>query len=268
METLISTGVTAATVWSLYTIFGRPTPPPASGVWQAIVGSDAIYLEVAAGVTVFVLAGRYFEAKAKSRAGGALRALAALSAKDVSVLLPDGTEQLVPVSELEEQQRFVVRPGQTIAADGLVVEGEAAVDMSAMTGEATPVDVRPGASVLGGTVALNGRLVIEAAAVGSDTKLAGMVRLVEQAQSGKATAQRIADRIAGVFVPCVFVIAVLTCGAWLFAGAGVDHAVLGRAGCAGDRMPVRAGVGHPHRADGRVRTWCPAGDIPQGPPGA
>lgn len=225
METLISTGVTAATVWSLYTIFVRPSPPPARGVWHAIVGSDAIYLEVAAGVTVFVLAGRYFEAKAKSRAGGALRALAALSAKDVSVLQPDGTEQLVPVSELEEQQRFVVRPGQTIAADGLVVEGEAAVDMSAMTGEATPVDVRPGASVLGGTVALNGRLVIEAAAVGSDTKLAGMVRLVEQAQGGKAQAQRIADRIAGIFVPCVFVIAVLTCGAWLFAGAGVDHAV-------------------------------------------
>jgi Cu+-exporting ATPase len=225
METLISTGVTAATVWSLYTIFVRPSPPPARGVWNAIVGSDAIYLEVAAGVTVFVLAGRYFEAKAKSRAGGALRALAALSAKDVSVLRPDGTEQLVPVSELEEQQRFVVRPGQTIAADGLVVEGEAAVDMSAMTGEATPGDVRPGASVLGGTVALNGRLVIEAAAVGSDTKLAGMVRLVEQAQSGKAQAQRIADRIAGIFVPCVFVIAVLTCGAWLFAGAGVDHAV-------------------------------------------
>ena len=118
-----------------------------------------------------------------------------------------------------------MRPGQTIAADGLVVEGEAAVDMSAMTGEARPVDVQPGASVLGGTVALNGRLVIEAAAVGRDTKLAGMVRLVEQAQSGKATAQRLADRIAGVFVPCVFAIAVLTCGAWLFAGAGVDHAV-------------------------------------------
>ena len=225
METLISTGVTSATAWSMYTIFIRPTPPATRGVWQAIVGSDAIYLEVAAGVTVFVLAGRYFEAKAKSRAGGALRALAALSAKAVSVLLPDGTERLVPVSELEEQQRFVVRPGQTIAADGLVVDGEAAVDMSAMTGEARPVDVQPGASVLGGTVALNGRLVIEAAAVGPDTKLAGMVRLVEQAQSGKATAQRLADRIAGVFVPCVFAIAVLTCGAWLFAGAGVDHAV-------------------------------------------
>ena len=225
MDTLISTGVIAATVWSLYTIFVRSTPPTRSGVWQAIVGSDAIYLEVAAGVTVFVLAGRYFEAKAKSRAGGALRALAALSAKDVSVLMPDGTERLVPVSELKEQQRFVVRPGQTIAADGLVVEGEAAVDMSAMTGEARPVDARPGVSVVGGTVALNGRLVIEAAAVGPDTQLAGMVRLVEQAQSGKATAQRLADRIAGVFVPCVFAIAVLTCAGWLFVGAGVDHAV-------------------------------------------
>jgi len=225
METLIATGVTAATVWSLYTIFIRPTPAATRGVWRAIVDSDAIYLEVAAGVTVFVLAGRYFEAKAKSRAGGALRALAALSAKDVSVLLPDGTEQLIPVGELKEQQRFVVRPGQTIAADGLVVDGEAAVDMSAMTGEAQPVDVRPGVNVLGGTSALNGRLVIEAAAVGPDTRLAGMVRLVEQAQSGKATAQRLADRVAGVFVPCVFVIAVLTCIGWLSRGAGVDHAV-------------------------------------------
>jgi Cu+-exporting ATPase len=225
METLISTGVTAATVWSLYTIFIRPAPPATRGVWRAIIDSDAIYLEVAAGVTVFVLAGRYFEAKAKSRAGGALRALAALSAKDVSVLLPDGTEQLVPVSELKEQQRFVVRPGQTIAADGLIVDGEAAVDMSAMTGEARPVDVRPGLNVLGGTTALNGRLVIEAAAVGSDTRLAGMVRLVEQAQSGKATAQRLADRIAGVFVPCVFAIAMMTCIGWLSGGAGVDRAV-------------------------------------------
>ena len=225
METLISTGITAATAWSLYTIFIRPNPPASRGVWQAIVGSDAIYLEVAAGVTVFVLAGRYFEAKAKSRAGGALRALAALSAKDVAVLLPDGTEQLIPVSELKEQQRFVVRPGQTIAADGLVVEGEAAVDMSAMTGEARPIDVGPGAGVLGGTVALNGRLVIEAAAVGPDTKFAGMVRLVEQAQSGKATAQRLADRIAGVFVPCVFLVALATLTTWLLVGTGVDHAV-------------------------------------------
>jgi Cu+-exporting ATPase len=225
METLISTGITAATVWSLYTIFVRSHPPTSPGVWQAIVGSDAIYLEVAAGVTVFVLAGRYFEAKAKSRAGGALRALAALSAKDVSVLLPDGSELLVPVSELKEQQRFVVRPGQTIAADGLVVEGAAAVDMSAMTGEARPIDVHAGASVLGGTVALNGRLVIEAAAVGPDTKFAGMVRLVEQAQSGKATAQRLADRIAGIFVPCVFAVAALTLSGWLLAGVGVDHAV-------------------------------------------
>jgi P-type Cu+ transporter len=225
METLISTGIIASTMWSLYTIFVRPHPPAARGVWQAIAGSDAIYLEVAAGVTVFVLAGRYFEAKAKSRAGGALRALAALSAKDVSVLLPDGTEQLVPVSELQEQQQFVVRPGQTIAADGLVVAGEAAVDVSTMTGEARPIDIGPGASVLGGTIALNGRLVIEAAAVGPDTKFASMVRLVEQAQSGKATAQRLADRIAGVFVPCVFVIAMATLAGWLLVGGGVDHAV-------------------------------------------
>ncbi len=145
METLISVGITAATVWSLHTAFGTHQSVERRGVWQALLGSDAIYFEVAAGVTVFVLAGRYFEARAKSRAGGALRALAALSAKDVAVLQPDGSELVIPADQLKEQQRFVVRPGQTIAADGLVVEGCAAVDVSAMTGEAKPVKVHPGA---------------------------------------------------------------------------------------------------------------------------
>ncbi|TGD87019.1 copper-translocating P-type ATPase [Mycolicibacterium sp. CH28] len=224
METLISVGVTSATLWSLYTIFAGHRARETSGIWQALLGSDAIYLEVAAGVTVFILAGRYFEARAKSRAGSALRALAALSAKNVSVLLADGTEMVLPADELKEQQRFVVRPGQTIAADGLVVEGSAAIDMSAMTGEAKPTRVHPGGRVIGGTVVLDGRLIVEAAAVGADTQFAGMVRLVEEAQAQKADAQRLADRIAGVFVPAVFVIAALTAGAWLLAGADADRA--------------------------------------------
>lgn len=224
METLISVGITAATLWSLSTIFVTHPQRETHGVWQALMNSDAIYLEVAAGVTVFVLAGRYFEARAKSKAGSALRALAALSAKSVTVLLDDGTEMVLPAEELNEQQRFVVRPGETIAADGLVFEGNAAVDMSAMTGESKPARVGPGGSVIGGTVVLDGRLVVEAAAVGADTHFAGMVRLVEQAQAQKADAQRLADRIAAVFVPAVFLIAALTAGVWLLAGGGAEKA--------------------------------------------
>ncbi|MGJ6126729.1 heavy metal translocating P-type ATPase [Mycolicibacterium sp. Y3] len=224
METLISVGITAATLWSFYTVFGDHHARNGGGIWQAIVGSDAIYFEVAAGVTVFVLAGRYFEAKAKSKAGGALRALAALSAKDVSILVDDGSEMVIPVDQLAEQQRFVVRPGQTIAADGLVLEGAAAIDMSAMTGEAKPIRVQPGSNVVGGTVVLDGRLVVEAAAVGADTQFAGMVRLVEEAQAQKADTQRLADRIASVFVPCVFAIAALTVAGWLLGGGDVNHA--------------------------------------------
>ncbi|MFV0496287.1 heavy metal translocating P-type ATPase [Mycobacterium sp.] len=224
METLISVGVTAATVWSFYTVFGDRRPAGHRGVWQALLGSDAIYFEVAAGVTVFVLAGRFFEARAKSKTGSALRALAALSAKDVTVVASDGSEMVIPVDELREQQRFVVRPGQTFAADGLVVEGTAAVDMSAMTGEAKPVRVTPGAGVIGGTSVLDGRLIVEAAAVGADTQFAGMVRLVEQAQAQKADAQRIADRISAVFVPCVLIIAAATTAGWLLAGGGLDRA--------------------------------------------
>jgi cation-transporting P-type ATPase A/B len=224
METLISVGITAATLWSLFTIFTPHPQRQTTGVWQALMSSDAIYLEVAAGVTVFVLAGRYFEARAKSKAGSALRALAALSAKNVTVLHADGTEMVLPADQLKEEQRFVVRPGETIAADGLVAEGSAAVDMSAMTGESKPVRAEPGSGVIGGTVVLDGRLIVEAGAVGSDTHFAGMVRLVEEAQAQKADAQRLADRIAGVFVPVVFVIAALTAAGWLISGAGSDKA--------------------------------------------
>jgi cation-transporting P-type ATPase A/B len=224
METLISVGITAATIWSLYTVFGHHQSTQRKGIWQALLGSDAIYFEVAAGVTVFVLAGRYFEARAKSKAGSALRALAALSARDVALLQPDGSEMVIPADELKEQHRFVVRPGQTIAADGLVLDGSAAVDMSAMTGEAKPVRVDPGSTVIGGTTVLDGRLIVEAAAVGPDTQFAGMVRLVEEAQAQKADAQRLADRIASVFVPCVFAVAALTAVGWLVAGGEPDRA--------------------------------------------
>lgn len=224
METLISVGITAATVWSLFTVFSARPPRQSRGIWQALLGSDAIYFEVAAGVTVFVLAGRYFEARAKSKAGSALRALAELSAKDVTILRADGSEMTIPADELKEQQTFVVRPGQTIAADGLVVDGTSSVDMSAMTGESMPARVRPGGKVIGGTVVLDGRLIVEAAAVGADTQFAGMVRLVEDAQADKADAQRLADRIASVFVPCVFAIAALTATGWLLAGGGPERA--------------------------------------------
>ncbi|MGH3725086.1 MAG: heavy metal translocating P-type ATPase [Mycobacterium sp.] len=224
METLISVGITAATGWSLYTIFGHSQPRDSHGVWQAITNSDAIYLEVAAGVTVFVLAGRFFEARAKSKAGSALRALAALGARDVSVLLADGSEFVIPAGELKNKQRFVVRPGQTIAADGLVIEGDASVDMSAMTGEAKPVRANPGAALVGGTTVLDGRLIVEATAVGADSQFAAMVRLVEEAQAQKAAAQRLADRISAVFVPAVFAIALVTGTGWMLAGAGADRA--------------------------------------------
>ncbi|ORB90317.1 heavy metal translocating P-type ATPase [Mycobacterium persicum] len=224
METLISVGITAATAWSLSTVFVDKHPRESSGIWQAILNSDSIYLEVAAGVTVFVLAGRYFEARAKSKAGSALRALAALGAKDVTVLLPDGAELVIPAGELKRQQRFVTRPGETIAADGVVLDGAAAIDMSAMTGEAKPVRSAPDSPVLGGTVVLDGRLVIEATAVGADTQFAAMVRLVEEAQAQKAGAQRLADRISAVFVPVVFAIAIVAGGCWLLSGAGADRA--------------------------------------------
>ncbi len=245
METLISVGITAATIWSLYTVFGNHSPIERSGIWQALLGSHAIYFEVAAGVTVFVLVGRYFEARAKSQAGSALRALAALSAKEVAVLLPDGSEMVIPADELKEQQRFVVRPGQIVAADGLAVDGSAAVDMSAMTGEAKPTRVRPGGQVIGGTTVLDGRLIVEAAAVGADTQFAGMVRLVEQAQAQKADAQRLADRISSVFVPAVLVIAALTAAGWLIAGGQPDRAVSAALAVLVIACPCALGLGVP-----------------------
>ncbi|WP_424936923.1 MULTISPECIES: heavy metal translocating P-type ATPase [Bacteria] len=222
MDTLISMGTLAAFLWSLYALFlGTAGTPgmthPFSFTLAPSDGASNIYLEVGAGVTMFILAGRYFEKRSKRRAGAALRALLELGAKDVSVLR-DGVETKIPVERLQSGDEFVVRPGEKIATDGVVVSGSSAVDASMLTGESVPVEVGPGAVVTGATVNAGGRLVIRATRVGADTQLAQMARLVEEAQTGKAEVQRLADRISGVFVPIVIAIAVVTLGAWLGAG--------------------------------------------------
>ncbi|GAB7031093.1 heavy metal translocating P-type ATPase [Streptomyces sp. NPDC021749] len=224
MDTLISMGTLAALGWSVWALFfgdaGMPgMTHPFEFTLTRTDGSSAIYLEAAAGVTTFILAGRYFEARSKRKAGAALRALMELGAKDVAVLR-DGREVRVPVAELSVGDRFVVRPGEKIATDGKVVEGASAVDASMLTGESVPVEVSPGDTVTGATVNAGGRLVVEATRVGADTQLARMARLVAEAQNGKAAAQRLADRISAVFVPVVIALAVGTLGYWLVTGAG------------------------------------------------
>ncbi|PMC61908.1 copper-translocating P-type ATPase [Corynebacterium xerosis] len=228
MDTLITVGTLSAFLWSLYALFlGTAGTPGLKHEFTLSVaptdGAANIYLEVAAGVIMFVLGGRYFEKRSKRRAGDALRAMLDLGAKDVR-LLSDGTEQLIPASQLKVGDRFVVRPGEKIATDGLVVDGKSAVDESMLTGESVPVEVAPGDEVTGATVNASGRLVIEATRVGSDTQLAQMAKMVEDAQSGKAEVQRLADRISGVFVPIVIAIAVATLGGWLGAGFPVSAA--------------------------------------------
>ncbi|MER7888570.1 heavy metal translocating P-type ATPase [Micromonospora sp. NPDC094482] len=224
MDTLVSVGTLAAFGWSLWALFlgdaGMPgmTHPFRFDITRSD-GAGNIYLEAAAGVTVFILAGRYFEARSKRTAGAALRALLELGARDVAVLR-GGVETRIPVDQLAVSDRFVVRPGEKIATDGVVDEGTSAVDASMLTGESVPVEVGPGDAVVGATVNAGGRLVVTATRVGADTQLAQMARLVEQAQSGKAAAQRLADRISGVFVPIVIALAVGTLGWWLGTGAG------------------------------------------------
>ncbi|WP_327695055.1 heavy metal translocating P-type ATPase [Streptomyces sp. NBC_00459] len=230
MDTLVSVGTLAAYGWSLWALFwgdaGRPAMAGMPGMEGMGIresfsftasrsgGTSEIYLEVAAGVIAFILLGRYLEARAKRRSGAALRALMELGAKDVSVLR-GGREVRVPVGELAIGDRFVVRPGEKIATDGTVVEGVSAVDASMLTGESVPVDVGTGDAVTGATVNAGGRLVVEATRVGADTQLARMARLVEDAQNGKAEVQRLADRISGIFVPVVLLIAAGTFGVWL-----------------------------------------------------
>ncbi|WP_326670101.1 heavy metal translocating P-type ATPase [Streptomyces sp. NBC_01257] len=219
MDTLVSVGTLAAFGWSLWALFlGDAGMPGMRHGFDLTVsraeGSSTIYLEVAAGVVTFILLGRYLEARSKRKAGAALRALMHLGAKDVAVLR-GGTEVRVPVGRLVVGDRFVVRPGEKVATDGTVVEGASAVDASMLTGESVPVDVRAGDSVTGATVNVSGRLVVEATRVGTDTQLARMAKLVEDAQNGKAEVQRLADRISAVFVPVVLVIALVTLVSWL-----------------------------------------------------
>jgi Cu+-exporting ATPase len=232
MDTLISLGTLAAFGWSIYALFwGTAGTPGMTHPFELTIarsdGAANIYLEAAAGVTTFILAGRYFETRSKRRAGAALLALMELGAKEVSVLRdgPDGpVEERISTDDLAVGMRFVVRPGEKIATDGTVDEGTSAVDASLLTGESVPVEVGPGDSVVGATVNSGGRLVVRATRVGADTQLAQMARLVEDAQNGKAQVQRLADRISGVFVPIVLALAAATLGFWVGNGAGLPAA--------------------------------------------
>jgi Cu+-exporting ATPase len=228
MDTLISVGTSAAFLWSLWALFfGTAGTPGMTHPFEFTIarsdGAGNIYLEAAAGVTAFILAGRYFEARSKRRAGAALKALLELGAKDVTVLR-DGREETIPTSDLKAGDRFLVRPGEKIATDGTVVEGASAVDASMLTGESVPVEVSVGDTVTGATLNAGGRLVVEATRVGADTQLARMAKLVEDAQNGKAAAQRLADKISAVFVPVVIALALGTLGFWLGNGSGLTAA--------------------------------------------
>ena len=229
MDTLVSMGTSAAFGWSVYALFwGDAGMPGMTHPFELTIertsGTMNIYLEAAAGIITFILLGRYIEHRSKRNAGAALRALLDMGARDVAVLR-DGVEQRIPVAQLAAGDRFVVRPGEKIATDGVVVEGRSAVDASMLTGESVPVEVSVGDSVVGATVNAGGRLVVEATRVGADTQLAQMAKLVEDAQTGKAAVQRLADRISGIFVPVVIAIAVGTFGFWLGSDAGVAGAL-------------------------------------------
>jgi Cu+-exporting ATPase len=228
MDTLVSVGTLAAFLWSVYAmVFGTAGRPGLTHSFDLTLSPSGatgqIYLEVAAGVTTFVLAGRYLEARARRRSGAALRGLLALAATDARLLL-DGREHTVPAGRLAVGDTFVVRPGEKVATDGVVVEGSCAVDTAAITGEPAPVDVAPGDDVIGGCVVLGGRLVVRATRVGAGTQLARTAALVERAQTGKAAVQRLADRVCGEFVPIVFMLAAATWGFWAGSTAGAGTA--------------------------------------------
>lgn len=229
MDTLVSLGVTVSWLWSTWALlWGTAGEPGLKHTFDLVThmhsASSNIYLETASGVTFFILLGRYFEHKSKGEAGAAMRALLSMGAKDVAVVR-GGTEQRIPIGQLVVGDEFVVRPGEKIATDGVVVSGRSAVDASMLTGEPVPVDVGPGDAVVGATVNSSGRLIVRATRVGADTQLAQMAKLVEDAQAGKAQVQRLADRISGVFVPAVIAIAVVTLVVWLLRGAGASAAI-------------------------------------------
>ncbi|HEY4007635.1 MAG TPA: heavy metal translocating P-type ATPase [Pseudonocardia sp.] len=225
MDTLVSGGVLAASAWSLWVMFSSHAVSPGLGQGLSVVtgGDHALYLDVAAGVTTFVLAGRYFEARAKRSAGAAMRALLALGAKDVEVIREGGARR-IPVAELLVDDVFVARPGEKIATDAVVLDGGSALDVSLLTGEPVPREVAPGDEAIGGALNAGGRLVLRATRVGAQTQLSRMAQLVRRAQEGKAGAQRLADRIASVFVPCVLLLAVATAAGWLVLGHQVGTA--------------------------------------------
>jgi Cu+-exporting ATPase len=227
MDTLVSLGIVAACGWSVYAMFVLDRGGQGGSLWSRLIhgSGGGIYLETAATVTTFLLAGRLYEARARRIAGQAMRDLAAAAARDVCLLQPDGTERQVPATELRPGMRFIVRPGETIAADGDVEFGQTAIDRSMMTGESVPGEAGEGDSVTGGTVVLTGRLVVRAVNVGRDTQLAQLIRLIEQAQAQKASIQRVADKICGVFVPAVLGCAAVTLAGWLLAGSPAAHAV-------------------------------------------
>jgi Cu+-exporting ATPase len=229
MDTLISLGTLTALGWSAVALFFLGAGEPEMRMTFQLIpeqgGGTEVYFEVATVVTTFILAGRYFEARAKRRSGAALKALLELEAKEVSVLEEDGSERRIATAELEAGQVFVVRPGEKIATDGEVVEGHSAVDESLLTGESVPVEVGPGDAVTGATINAGGRLVVRATRVGSDTALAQIARLVTEAQTGKAEVQRLADRVSGIFVPIVIALATATLGFWLAADVSTAYAV-------------------------------------------
>ncbi|OUD90007.1 putative copper-exporting P-type ATPase V [Clavibacter michiganensis subsp. michiganensis] len=228
MDTLVSIGVAAAFLWSLYALFLGDAGQPGMRMTMSLVtepggGSGDVYLEVAAAVTVFLLGGRYLEARAARASGAALAALLDLAAKDVAVVR-DGVEARIPIRELRVGEEFVVRPGERIATDGVVVDGSSVVDRSLLTGESLPVEVAPGDDVTGATLNAGGRLLVRATRVGEETRLARMAALVEEAQTGKARIQRLADRVSAVFVPVVLVLAVGTLVGWLLLGFPAEAA--------------------------------------------
>ncbi|WP_208972032.1 heavy metal translocating P-type ATPase [Kineococcus rubinsiae] len=226
MDTLISVGVLAAFTWSLYALFFGQAGMPGMRMHFSVLpgrGGQEIYLEVAAAVTVFILTGRYMEARAKRRSGAALRALLQLGVKDVTVVR-EGMEHRIRIEDLAVDDIFVTRPGEKVATDGVVIDGSGAVDASLLTGESVPVEVGVGDAVTGSTINAGGRLLVRASRVGKDTQLAQVARLVEDAQSGKAAVQRLADRVSGVFVPIVLVLAIVTLTGWLLAGHSAEAA--------------------------------------------
>ncbi len=227
MDTLVSLGIAAACGWSVYAMFVLDRGQDQVSALQLLLHASGggIYLEVAASVTTFLLAGRWYEARARRDAGDAMRELAAAGAREASVLDKDSSERRVPAGQLRPGDRVVVRPGEVIAADGVVEFGESAVDTSVMTGESVPAEVTAGGTVAAGTVAVSGRLIVRAERTGQDTQLARLIALVERAQADKSGVQRLADRICGVFVPLVLAAAVLTLAGWLAAGAPAEKAV-------------------------------------------